>query len=386
MAQVAWLGLFVAVLMRGRARVHKGCDSNGLAPCVPCRIVSTLIERFVMPGGQIEVLITDHNLGDLREERSVLEESGLDVLLRVEQCTCEDEVILAGHGASAFVTIHAPISRRVMEECPRVEVVARYGIGVDSIDVAAATDCGVCVANVPDYCVDEVSDHALTLLLALARNIVRQANSTEKGEWDYRAGPPVRRLRGKTVGLVGFGRTARRLTPKVQALGMTVLAYDPHVDPGQAAGLDVQLVALEQLADRADFVVNMAPLTDETRGMLGETLLSRMKPTALVVSVSRGGIVDEKALLSCLQDGALAGAALDVRETEPTDVDELVLLDNVIITPHMAFYSEESIRTLKTETMREVVRVLKGERPRSWVNPQPADRLRMVARRLAQVR
>jgi len=327
-----------------------------------------------MPEDRFQVLVTDNDHGTLVQEREVLAASGLDATLVEAQCRTEDEVIAAGRAADALLVQYAPVTRRVLEACSRVKAVVRYGVGVDSVDVAAATERGVYVANVPDYCIDEVSDHALALLLALARRVVLQADACRAGRWDFRLAQPVHRLRGQTVGFLALGRTSRALAGKLQALGMEVLACDPWLTQRQASAYRVTLVSLAELLVASDFLVNLAPLTAETRHLIGEAEFRAMKPSAFLISVSRGGIVDEAALLRALREGRLAGAALDVRECEPPARDELLGLDTVIHTPHMAFYSEEAIAQLKTEAMREAVRVLQGGQPRSLVNPDVTRR------------
>lgn len=314
------------------------------------------------------IVVTDVNHGTLAQEREVLAAAGLDATLVEAQCRTEDEVVVVGRQADALLVQYAPITGRVLDACPRVRVVVSYGVGYDTIDVAAATQRGVYVANVPDYCIDEVSDHALALLLALSRKLVTQANACRAGRWDFSLARPVHRLRGQTVGLVALGRIGRALAPKVQALGMDVLATDPGMTQRQASALRVTLVSLPELLATSDSVVNLAPLTPQTRHLIAEAEFRAMKPSAFLVSVSRGGIIEEAALLRALREGWIAGAALDVRESEPPALDELLKLDNFIQTPHMAFYSEQAIAQLKSEVMREALRVLQGGRPRSLVN------------------
>lgn len=317
---------------------------------------------------EYRILVTDSDHGSLAVERAVLAASGLEAEVIEAQCRSEEEVIAAGRTADALLVQYAPISRRVIEACPRVRVIVRYGVGVDVIDLAAATERGVYVANVPDYCVDEVSDHALSLLLALARKVVLQANACRAGRWSFHVARPVHRLRGQTAGLLALGRIGRALAGKLRALGLEVLAYDPGLTQRQASPCQVTLVSLPELLAAADYLVNLAPLTAESRHMIGEAELRAMKQGAFVISVSRGGVIDEGALLRVLQEGHLAGAALDVREAEPPQLDELMRMENVIHSPHMAFYSEESVAQLKAEVMREAVRVLQGGKPRSLVN------------------
>ncbi|MGQ9684329.1 MAG: NAD(P)-dependent oxidoreductase, partial [Anaerolineae bacterium] len=245
----------------------------------------------------LQILITDNDHGTIAEEERVLAESGLDARLVEAQCRSEDDVIAAGREADAFLVQYAPITRRVLAACPRLRVVVRYGVGVDSVDVAAATEHGVYVANVPDYCVDEVSDHALALLLALARGVVRQANACRAGRWDFRLAAPLHRLRGQVVGLLALGRISRALAAKLQPLGLEVLAFDPLLKQRQASACGVTLVPLPELLGACDYLINLAPLNAHTRHLIGADELRLIKPTAQIISVSRGGVIEDAALL-----------------------------------------------------------------------------------------
>jgi len=248
---------------------------------------------------------------------------------------------------------------------------------VDNVDLPAATRAGILVTNVPDYCVDEVSDHALALLLALARQVVMADRAVRGGAWDVVAHSGIRRLRGQTVGLLGFGKIARAVASKVRALGMRVVAYDPYLDAGLIARDGAEPVELDTLLAEADAISIHVPLSPETRGLVGERELGRMKPTAFLINTARGGIVDEKALAEALEAGRLAGAALDVLSQAPPPPDHpLRRAPNVILTPHLAFYSRESVVELQTKAAEEVARALRGEPPRSPANPEVLTRLK----------
>jgi len=242
---------------------------------------------------------------------------------------------------------------------------------VDNVDLAAASKAGILVTNVPDYCVGEVSDHALALLLALARQVVVADMAVKSGAWNVKAHAEVRRLCGQTLGLLGFGKIARALASKVQALGMKVLAYDPYLKPELIASQGAEAVNLDRLIAEADALSIHVPLSPETRNLIGERELALMKPTALLINTSRGGIVDEQALAAALAAGRLGGAGLDVTSVEPPPPDHpLRRAPHVILTPHLAFYSRESVIELQTKAADEVARALKGEPPRSPVNPE----------------
>lgn len=313
------------------------------------------------------VAVTDYVFPSLEPEQRVLAPLGIE--LRSGQCKSEEEIIELAQGADAVLNCYAKMTARVIEKLSRCKIIARYGIGVDNVDLIAATRAGILVTNVPDYCVDEVSDHALALILALARQIVLADGAVREGRWDVVPHAGIRRLRGQTLGVVGFGKIARVLASKVQPLGMKVLVYDPYLDPKLIARHGAEGVNLDRLLAEADAVSIHVPLSPETRGLIGERELARMKPTAFLINTSRGGIVDEQALAEALKAGRIGGAALDVLSVEPPPLDHpLRKLPNVILTPHLAFYSRESVIELQTKAAEEVARALRGEPPRSPVN------------------
>jgi D-3-phosphoglycerate dehydrogenase len=293
----------------------------------------------------------------------------LGVELRAGQCRSEEEVIALTQEADAVLNCYAKMTARVIAELKRCRVIARYGIGVDNVDLAAATRAKIVVTNVPDYCVDEVSDHGLALFLALARRVVAADQAVKGGAWDVVAHKGIQRLRGQTLGLLGFGKIARALAVKAQALGMQVLAVDPFVDAETMARLEVRAVDMDTLWTKSDAVSVHVPLSPETRGIVGERALARMKSTAFLINTSRGGLVDEQALAAALTAGRLGGAALDVMEKEPPPPDHpLRKAPNVILTPHLAFYSQEAVVELQTKVAEEAARAFRGEPPRSPVN------------------
>jgi D-3-phosphoglycerate dehydrogenase / 2-oxoglutarate reductase len=231
------------------------------------------------------------------------------------------------------------------------------------------------VTNVPDYCIDEVSDHALALLLSLARRITVADGAVKAGAWEVVPHEGIRRLRGQTLGLLGFGKIAKALASKVQPLGMKVLVYDPYLDPELIAQHGAEAVNLDRLLADADAISIHVPLSPETRNIIGQRELARMKRTAFLINTSRGGIVDEHALAVALKEDRLGGAALDVLCVEPPPADHpLRQAPNIILTPHLAFYSRESVVELQTKAAEEVARALKGEPPRSPVNPEVLTR------------
>lgn len=319
------------------------------------------------------VAITDYVFPSLEPERQVLAPLGVE--LRPQQCRSEQEIIEVTREADGVLNCYAKMTARVIENLQRCKIIARYGIGVDNVDLAAATQAQILVTNVPDYCIDEVSDHALALLLALARRIVEANGAVKAGAWDVVAHAGIRRLRGQTLGLIGFGRIAKALASKVQALGMKVLVYDPYLEPVAIAHHGAEAGSLDRILADADAISIHVPLSEETHNLIGERELARMKPTAFLINTSRGGIVDEGALAIALKESRLGGAALDVLAVEPPPHDHpLRQAPNIILTPHLAFFSRESVIELQTKAAQEVARALRGEPPRSPVNREVLNR------------
>src|SRR5574341_1391208 len=319
------------------------------------------------------VAVTDYVFSSLEPEQRVLAPLGVE--LRPGQCKSEDEIIALAQGTDGVLNCYAKMTARVIEKLACCKIIARYGIGVDNVDLGAATRAGIVITNVPDYCVDEVSDHALALLLALARRIVPADGAVKAGAWDVVDHAGVRRLRGQTLGLVGFGKIAGAVAAKAQTFGLRVLACDPFVGPEAMARHGVQAVDFGTLLGEADAISIHVPLSAETRGLIGQRELARMKSTAFLINTSRGGIVDEQALAVALKENRLGGAALDVLAVEPPPPDHpLRQAPNIILTPHLAFYSRESVIELQTKAAEEVARALKGEPPRSPVNREVLGR------------
>lgn len=314
-----------------------------------------------------KVVITDHVFPSLEIERALLGAIGAEIV--VTQATSDGQLLDVVTGADALLVCYAPITRRVIERLDRCRVIARYGIGVDNVDVDAATARGIVVTNVPDYCVDEVSDHALALLLGCARRLAFLDRRVRGGRWDARDATPMHRLRGQVLGLIGFGKIPRRLAGKARALGLDLLAFDPYVPAEEMTAHVTTKVTLEDLLARSDFVSVHAPLVAETRGLIGEAALRAMKPTAYLINTSRGPLVSFDAVVRALREGWIAGAALDVLETEPPAATGMFgELDTLLLTPHVAFYSEEAVQELQRKAVDSVVRVLSGEAPRYPVN------------------
>jgi D-3-phosphoglycerate dehydrogenase / 2-oxoglutarate reductase len=284
----------------------------------------------------------------------------------------EDELIAKTRDADGLVTSASPVTRAVMSALEGLKVVARTGVGYDVIDVAAATELGVVVVNIPDIWVREVANHALALLLAWNRKILTLDRQVRGGTWSSGVpGPWTGALHGETVGIVGLGNIGSAFAKRVAAFETKVIACDPYVDDARFAALGVERVTLEALAERSDYVSVHTLLNAGTRHLIGEAFFRRMKPTALLINTSRGPVVDEKALYQALVDKRLAGAALDVWEHEPVSTDNPLLeLDNVIATPHAAYFSSPAVAQVPRRCGEEVTRVLTGQRPLNVVNPE----------------
>jgi D-3-phosphoglycerate dehydrogenase len=319
------------------------------------------------------VLIADYDFGNVDIERAIIEGAGFELI--PAQCKSEDEVIARGRDADGVITQYARVGAKAIDSFTRCRVIARYGTGVDIVDVNAATRRGIQVTNAPsDWCADEVADHAVTLWLAAARKITQYDRDTRNGVWHWQSGEPIWRLRGRVFGLLSFGSIARNVAEKVKAFGVEVWAHDPCKSEDEILARGVRPVSLDELIEGSDYLVIQSPLTSDTRGLFDEEMLRRMKPTAILVNTARGPIVEDQALYRALTEGWIAGAALDDLEEEPAKVRDwrpdnpLFKLDNVIVTPHAAYYSEESIRTVREIASNEVVRVLSGLQPLSPVN------------------
>ena len=286
-------------------------------------------------------------------------------------CNTEDEIIEAAKDADALLVIFAPITRKVLSALPKLKVAVRYGIGYDTIDVDAATDNNVLAVNIPDFCLQEVSDQAISLLLACARRLVWLTKEIKQGRWveAQAAMPEVSALYEQTLGLVGCGNIGRLAAQKARCFGLKTIGYDPYLDKSVAEKHGITLVSLSEVLKESDFVSLHTPLFKETRHLIGEKELRQMKPTAYLINTARGGVVDEPALIKALREKWIAGAGLDVFEMEPIQPDNpLLKMDNVVLTPHYAAATRQAIERLRLSVAQETARVLTGKWPRHWVN------------------
>ena len=314
------------------------------------------------------VAVADSVFPSLDPARGVLSKVGAELQLASEP-TSEAIMAVAGDADGVLVT-YAKITAEMIRQMKRCRIISRFGIGVDNVDIPAATGAGIVVTKVPDYCIDEVSDHTMALLLAIVRKIPLSNGQVHSGRWEMKAVVPVHRLRGSVLGLVGFGRIPQLVAPKAKSFGLRVVAYDPYISPEVFTRAGVESVDFPQLLNIADYVSIHSPLLPETRGLFNTDVLGQMKPTAYLINTARGSIIDEAALARALDAKQIAGAALDVMAQEPPGRSPLFGRDNVIVTPHTSFYSEESLVDLQTRAAEEVVAVLSGQAPRNPVNPE----------------
>lgn len=312
------------------------------------------------------VLVTDRAWPDLAIERAILEPLGVEL----QEAPSTSEAVLADLAAKADAIIcnWAPVTPRVVESATRCRVICRSGIGLDNIAIPTATQRRIPVTNVPDYCVGEVADHTLALLLACARRVGFFHVRTKQGEYRLQAPPPPERLAGKTLGLIGLGRIGAAVAHRARAFGLSILGA---TSSGRDHGVGCPVVPLQELLSRSDYVSLHLPATAATRHLMSRPQFEQMRPTAWLINTSRGSLVDEAALWQALQQNQLAGAALDVFDPEPPDLSQPLFRDErVLVTPHAAFVSPESLAELRTRVARQVAAVLNGERPENIVNPQ----------------
>ena len=318
--------------------------------------------------GQLQVAVSDSVFPNLDPARAVLSKIGAQLTLAEE---AKPEAILrVARDADALLATYAKITAEMIRQMTRCRIISRFGIGVDNVEIPAATERGIVVTKVPDYCIDEVSDHTMALLLSAVRKIPFANSMVHAGKWEMPAVVPIHRLRGTVLGLLGFGRIPQLVAPKAQAFGMRVVSFDPYIPEDVFERAHVQSVEFAELLKTSDYISIHSPLLPETQGLFNAEAFRQMKPHAYLINTARGPIVDEAALAQALDAGQLAGAALDVMPKEPPSGSPLFGRPNVIITPHTSFYSEESLVDLQTKAAEEVVRVLKGEAPKNPVNPE----------------
>jgi len=287
----------------------------------------------------------------------------LNPTVRMAKSPSAEDILAVAKDADAILVTYAKLPRDLILQLTRCKAIGRFGLGVDNIDLPTCKEKGIAVNYVPDYCIHEVSDHAMALLLSLIRKIPLANRLVQAGRWEMPAVVPITRIKGTVLGLLGFGHIPRLVAPKAKAFGMTVIAYDPYCDKKLFAETGVESVDLDTLYKRSDYISVHAPHTPQTRGMVNAEAFGKMKKGVYVVNTARGPLIDEPALVAALDAGQVGGAALDVVTVEPLAKDSPLLgRDNVVITPHTAFYSIEALNELQTKCAADVARVLSGEK------------------------
>ncbi len=307
------------------------------------------------------IAVTDSVFPSLDPAKAAL--ARLNPSYRMAKSVNADDIVAVAKDADAVLVTYAKLTRDVLMQLTRCKAIGRFGLGVDNIDLVTAKEKGIAVNYVPDYCIREVSDHAMALLLALIRKIPLSNKLVQSGRWEMPAVVPIRRIEGTVLGLIGFGHIPRLVAPKAQAFGIKVIAHDPYAKPEVFKAAGVEGVDLDTLLMTSDYVSMHAPLLPATRGLMNAAAFAKMKKGAYVVNTARGPLIDETALIAALDAGQVGGAGLDVVATEPLAKDSPLLgRDNVIISPHTAFYSIEALEELQSKCASDVARVLSGEK------------------------
>jgi D-3-phosphoglycerate dehydrogenase len=317
------------------------------------------------------ILKTDGDFRDVNFERKILESAGYELIERY--CQTSYDVIKACNELRpvGLMVLKVPINLEVMKKAESIKVISRYGIGLDMIDLKGADEERIPVAYVPDYCVDEVSNHAISLILSSERRLLIFDRNIRNGDWGMKNIYPIHRFNEKTIGLLGFGRLAQAVATKLKGFGVRILAYDPFLDEDFMKSRGVKKVqTIEDLLNVSDILSIHVPLTEETKGIINTDKLRKMKKGAVIVNTSRGGIVDQKALLELIKEGRISSAGLDVFEEEPINMSDPILQEErIVLTPHVSYYSDEALKQVQVDTAQAVVDVLSGKIPRNLANP-----------------
>jgi D-3-phosphoglycerate dehydrogenase / 2-oxoglutarate reductase len=307
------------------------------------------------------IAVTDSVFPSLDLAKAAL--ARLNPTFRMSKSSGADDILAVAKDADAILVTYAKLTRDILLQLTKCKAIGRFGLGVDNIDLPTAKEKGIAVNYVPDYCIREVSDHTMALLLSLIRKIPLSNKLVQSGRWEMPAVVPIRRIEGTVLGLIGFGHIPRLVAPKAQAFGIKVIAHDPYAKPDVFKAANVESVDLDTLFKMSDYVSVHAPLLPATRGMMNAAAFGKMKKGAYIVNTARGPLIDEPALVAALDSGQIGGAGLDVVATEPLAKDSPLLgRDNVIISPHTAFYSIEALNELQTKCATDVARVLSGEK------------------------
>jgi D-3-phosphoglycerate dehydrogenase len=327
-----------------------------------------------------KVVITDYDYGDVEIETAILQAAGARVVAL--QAKSEEDLFTEARDCTGIMNQYARIGAEAIRRMEKCKIIARYGVGVDIVDIETATLKGILVTNVRDYCTEEVADHAIGLWLSLVRKLPQYDRATHAGIWRWQTGQPIYRLRGRTMGIVSFGKIGQAICERARSFGVHLLTYDPYLPAGFAESRGVQSVSKNEILEQSDFLVMQVPMNDDTHHFLSDEEFARMKTGAFVINTGRGPTIDNAALYRALKAGKIAGAGLDDPEEEPAkrvqwkpSDNPLFSLPNVLVTPHTAYYSEESIRTARETAASEVARVINGEPP---LNPVNAEALRSL--------
>ena len=320
-----------------------------------------------------KILITDYVWPTIEPEKKVL--SAINAEIIVAPSTDEDTLTTLAKDVDGILTCFAQVTEKVIRSTKKCAVIGRYGVGVDNISVDTATKLGIAVTYVPDYCIEEVSDHVIGLLLCWNRKIAFFDNDTKQNAWgNSPLTMRIMRLKQKTLGIIGFGRIGKAVSQKAKAFGMNIVAHDPFVSQEEAESFGVTTTTLENLLQCSDFVTLHSPYTQETHNLIGKEQLDMMKSDSFLINCARGPLIDENALYKALKSNKISGAGLDVMvDSKPPTNHPLMSLDNVIITPHISFFSQESVLELEERAAKEVRSVLKGEMPENLINKDVLD-------------
>lgn len=317
---------------------------------------------------KFKVVMTDDRHKTYEEEKEVLKSIGVEVI--IANCTTTQEVIDICKDADGIMVNLAPMPAEVINKLDKCRIISRYGVGYDNVDVAACTKKGIYLANVPDYCAEEVSDQALALLMACARKVARRDAQVRSGLWNIGKADPIYRIAGKTFAFLGFGTIGKCLFRKIQGFNFSrILVFDPFINADTIRSMGAEKAEWEEALKAADFISIHMPLNDKTRGIINASAFALMKPTAIIINTSRGPVIDENALIDALRTGKINSAGLDVHTKEPLDKDSpFMSIPNCVLSDHVGWYSEEAMSELKRKVAENVKDVLLGGRPKYPVN------------------
>jgi len=314
------------------------------------------------------VLITDAHHKNFQLEEKILEQLGAKV--HIGYCKNEEDLLKINSYMDALLVSYVYVGEKAMQHFINCKVMVKYAVGVDNIDLSAATKRKILVANVPDYCTEEVSTHTMSLLLALVRKIIPFDNSVKNGKWNPLIADPIYRMEGKTLGIIGFGRNGQRLAQKILPFNMNIIASDPGIGLTMMAKYSVKKVNLDILLKQAHYIALHCPLNQSTYHLINQKTIDMMRQGVFLVNTSRGAVVNQSALYEALKKGKIAGAALDVMENEPPNQNDILKMNNIIYTPHVSWHSEEAETALRRKAALEVKRVLEGKKPINLVNKE----------------